>query len=353
MKLFTVGPVQMYRNTLEVKSHPVPYFRTDEFSKFMLDMDSRLKRLVGTSDKSKTIYLTASGTAAMEATLLNLFTKKDKLLVINGGSFGQRFCEMCDVHQLNYSELIVPFSNDLTVEMMNKFDNCGYTGVLVNIDETSIGKMYDIKIISNFCKRNNAILVVDAISSFLCDHFTMDEDDIDVTIISTQKGLCVSPGMSCVFLNKKVVDDRVLVNNPHSLYFDFKSYIQNMDRGQTPFTPAVGTLVEMEDQISHIEKMGLENWLSVISDRCHYFRENIVKIGYSIPKYKLSNAVTPVIVPNYKAHELFSYLKDKCSFTINPCSGEHSNDLVRVASIGELSIDDYKNLLKCMTSFLK
>ncbi|MEG1185971.1 MAG: alanine--glyoxylate aminotransferase family protein, partial [Eubacterium sp.] len=95
MSLFTVGPVEMYPETLEIRSHQIPYFRTPEFSEMMNKMDEKLKKMVGTSQKSKTIYLTASGTAGMEAVVMNSFNTHDKLLIVNGGTFGQRFVDIC------------------------------------------------------------------------------------------------------------------------------------------------------------------------------------------------------------------------------------------------------------------
>jgi aspartate aminotransferase-like enzyme len=85
------------------------------------------------------------------------------------------------------------------------------------LHETSTGQLYDIKMISKFCKKNNMYLIVDAISTFLCDEYHMDENDIDVTIISSQKGLCVAPGMSMVAINSRILKERVMNNNV-SLY---------------------------------------------------------------------------------------------------------------------------------------
>ena len=84
MKLFTVGPVQMFPSILEeFRGQQVPYFRTPEFSELMLDTDRLLRKLVHTADTSRTVYLTASGTAAMEAVLMNCCTEDDRLLIVN------------------------------------------------------------------------------------------------------------------------------------------------------------------------------------------------------------------------------------------------------------------------------
>ena len=89
-KLFTIGPVEMYPDTLKIASRQTPYFRTESFSALMLETDALLKQMLHTDKSAETIYLTASGTAAMEASVLNIFNKSDKLLVVSGGIFGKR-----------------------------------------------------------------------------------------------------------------------------------------------------------------------------------------------------------------------------------------------------------------------
>ena len=87
--LYTVGPVEMFDRTLEVRNRPIPYFRNQAFSNEMFKLDKGLKELLHTSKETEIIYLTASGTDAMDATVINLFTKENRLLIINGGSFGK------------------------------------------------------------------------------------------------------------------------------------------------------------------------------------------------------------------------------------------------------------------------
>ena len=90
-----------------------------------------------------------------------------------GGSFGHRFVEMLEVHEIPYSAIHPDFGHSVTAEELAPYENQDYTGFLVNLDGTSVGVLYDIKLISDFCKRNNLFLIVDSISSFLCDPFDM------------------------------------------------------------------------------------------------------------------------------------------------------------------------------------
>ncbi|WP_197731407.1 pyridoxal-phosphate-dependent aminotransferase family protein [Eubacterium limosum] len=351
MKLFTIGPTEMYQNTLEVKAQMVPYFRTQEFSDFMLETDRLLKKSVGTTDASQTIYLTASGSGAMEATVMNCFDQKDKLLVISGGTFGERFEDICRIHSFNYEVLKIEFGQTLTQEMLKPFENKGFTGLLVNLHETSTGQLYDVQMLSEFCQRNQLFLVVDAITAFLCDPYNMDKYHIDATIISSQKGLCLSPGLSMVILSKWMVK-KVNQSKVKSLYFDFKDYIKNMERGQTPFTPCVGILYELNDMLKKIDQKGIERHLNRVRVLCENFRESIKNLPISIPNYPLSNSMTPIIFEKPIAKEVFEGLKNQYGIYVNPTGGKLKERLVRIAHIGNLTIQDNQMLIEHLKVFL-
>ncbi|MBE6515472.1 MAG: alanine--glyoxylate aminotransferase family protein [Methanocorpusculum parvum] len=346
MKLFTIGPVQMYPCTLQTKSLQVPYFRTQEFSDMILEISSLLKKFVGTSSDSEVILLTGSGTAAMEGSVINCFTKMDKLLIVNGGSFGQRFCDICDCYSIPYEVLSLEFGEVLDKQHLEPFANSGFTGFLVNLDETSTGQLYDIELISQFCHENHLCLVVDAISTFLCDNYSMDKYGIDVTIISSQKGLSLSPGLSAVIINHKTVTNRVLQNTPQTLYFDFKDYIKNMGRGQTPYTPAVGIVCELSAILHYIDSIGVDTWIRTVSERAEYFRHKLSQFdSLEIPSYSLSNAITPVIFKQPIAEKVFFYLKDEKGLFVNPSGGAFAEKMFRVSHVGNLFFDDYDELI--------
>ena len=87
---FTVGPVQMDKETRRLGKNQIPYFRTPEFSSLMKENEKLLCEFFDAPDESRVIFMTASGTASMEASVMNFFTPQDKVLVVNGGSFGHR-----------------------------------------------------------------------------------------------------------------------------------------------------------------------------------------------------------------------------------------------------------------------
>ena len=95
---FTVGPVQANAEILAIGAEQVPYFRTEEFSQLMLENEKLIKSFVNAPASARAVFITGSGTASMEATVINTLTKNDKALVVNGGSFGSRFVELLKIH---------------------------------------------------------------------------------------------------------------------------------------------------------------------------------------------------------------------------------------------------------------
>lgn len=351
VKLFTVGPAQMYQHTIEVRSHVVPYFRTPEFSKLMLENKQLLLKIMDAADDSEVMFLTASGSGAMEATVMNCFDEKDKLLVISGGTFGERFEQICKIHNIPFEALKLGHDEQLTAEHFTKYDNQGFTGLLVNLHETYTGQLYDINIIHDFCERNKLYLVVDAISTFLCDEYHMKKYGIDATIVSSQKGLCLAPGLSLVVLSNRMVNEKVMNNQVQSLYFDFRDYLLNIKRGQTPFTPCVGVLFELNDMLHYIDEQGVENRVKEVKDRADYFRSKISHLPVHLPPFPISNAISPIRFEKDIAMEFFAYLKDEKNIMVNPVGGELGKSSIRVAHIGDLSFEDYDILLEEIKHF--
>lgn len=351
MKLFTIGPVQMHDFTADAHKGGMPYFRTEEFSAFTFGMDTKYRRIIHTADTSENVYLTASGTAAMEAVVINLFDTASRLLVINGGSFGQRFSHICDIHKIPHDDVVVPFGETLTAAMLDPFENTKYDGLLVNLDESSTGQLYDVHMLGDFCRRKDMFFVVDAITSFLCDDYRMDEFGVDVTIASSQKGLSLSPGLAIVTLNQHAVK-RAESMNPETLYFDFKEYFVNMKRGQMPFTPAIGIFLEMDSMLDYILDKGLDKHLAQIADNAAYFRSRIGEFGGRLPGYPLSNAITPVVFDKPVAKQLFDVLKGEGIF-INPVGGARADYMTRVAHVGDLHRADYDMLIDKIKAVLE
>lgn len=336
-----------------IGAEQVPYFRTPEFSELMFENEQLVKKFAKAEESARVVFITGSGTASMEASVMNVFSEQDKVLVVNGGSFGERFCQICKIHDIPFTEIRPKFGHGVTVEMLTPFEGQGYTGFLVNLDETSTGVLYDIKLISDFCKRNNIFLVVDSISSFLCDPFNMKELDVQVMITGSQKALACPPGISLIVLSKKAVE-RVYAHQVKSLYFDLKDALDNGERGQTPFTCAVGILRQINMRLKEIEAAGgVESENKKIGDLAQDFRDKIKGLPFEIVSDSLPNAVTPLHPTTASAYDIFTILKDEYSIWICPNGGNLKDKVFRVGHIGALTKDDNTTLVNAFKDLQK
>lgn len=350
---FTVGPVQSNEEIRKIGYEQVPYFRTSEFSKLMLENEEFMKKFTNAEKDARVVFITGSGTASMEATVMNVFNEKDKVLVVNGGSFGQRFLDICKLHKIENTEIKLEIGENLTEEILSQYDNCGYTGFLVNIHETSTGVYYDLDMISKFCKQNNIFLVVDAISSFLADSFDMQKHNVGVMITGSQKALACPPGVSIIVLSKVAVD-KVNSNNSCCMYLDLKNALKNGERGQTPFTPAVGILIQINRRLKQIdENGGVKSEIDRISKLAQDFRNKIKELPFEITSSSLSNAVTPLHPLNTSADTIFNILKDEYNIWVCPNGGELKDKIFRVGHIGDLTFKDNDTLINALKDMKK
>ena len=132
------------------------------------------------------------------------------------------------------------------------------------------------------------------------------------------------------------------------MYLDLNLHIENMKRGQTPFTPAIEVLLELNERLNYIEIYGIENIINDTQKLAMYFREKIEKNSYNIRilDYNLSNTLTPIYCEDGNAKEIFRKLKDKYNIYVTPSGGLLENNLLRIGHLGDLKEKDYDELIK-------
>lgn len=245
---------------------------------------------------------------------MNTLSAQDKALVVNGGSFGARFAKMLSLHEIPHTEIKLQVGQPLTKAMLEPYDGQGYTALLVNVHETSTGVHYDIEMISDFCKRNGIFLIVDAISSFLADPFHMEALGAGVMITGSQKALACPPGISIIVLSPEGLV-RVEQSKTKCMYLDLKDALKNQERGQTPFTCAVGVLRQINCRLREIEANGgVESETKKIAAFATYFKTRIQELPFTFVTASPSNAVTSLHPAAAKAYDIFTTLKDELGY---------------------------------------
>jgi aspartate aminotransferase-like enzyme len=348
--IFTPGPVKMSQEIMDVGAKQTPYFRNCEFSDVTFACERGLLEMVNAPKGSKVIFLTASGTAGMESVVMNLLTKDDNALVVHGGGFGGRFVDICKVHDVPHTDFKVQNTNLSDIELLAPKEN--YSSLIVNAHETSVGHLYDLNAMGIYAKKNNMLYIVDAISMLVTDKLDMQESGIDVVIASSQKGLALPPGLTMVVLAPSAL---AKVQEVKSLYFNFKDYLSNAERGQTPYTPAVTIMLQLEARLAQIKKEGgVVSTIARAKEMSEYFRESIKKLPLKAYTPFMPNAMTTLTpTDGTSAMDIVNALEEGYKVMVCPNGGEQRDIIFRVSHMGDMTKEYTDVLIDALYDYYK
>lgn len=255
------GPTNVPEPVLRSLSTPMTNYRGPEFTQLVRDNVAVLKRLLATS--GDVLIFPSSGSGALEASLVNLFSPGDTIISVSQGVFSQRYGTIARAFGLEVREIEKTLGQAVTpadVEQLLSGDDAGrIKAVCLPQNETATGVANDIEAIAQLIRRLNhpALLVVDGVSSVASVAMLMDEWSVDVVITASQKGLMLPPGLGIVALNDKAWR-AVEQSRLPKWYWDFSAMRDAMAQGQFPYTPAVSLIYGLKVALELLEQEGFE-----------------------------------------------------------------------------------------------
>lgn len=348
-KLFVPGPVEIPEAIRAVGSARLPYMRTEEFSALTFGVVDGLRRVVGTT--GDVALLTASGTAAMEAAVSSLFTADDRVLVVDGGTFGHRFADLCAIHAVPHEQVCLEPGQSLDVDgFAARVRAGGFTGVLVNAHETSTGVLYDIEGLGRALRGSGALFVVDAVSTLCADPYRMDDWGVDATVFSTQKGLALAPGMAFVAMGPRA-RARALAAPRRSLYLHLADYLRDGSRGQTPYTVAVGLMLQLQARLATLD---VDDEVRAVAARARRFRDGLAGLPLAVLPERPSNAITALrlLDPSLDAPTLVRRITDGFGYYLAPNGEPLRRHVFRVSHLGAQTTADVDDVLAALRHVL-
>ncbi len=295
------GPTPCPDDVLQAMSRQMINHRGPEFAGIMERITSGLQTMFET--KNDVLTLTSAGTGALEAAVVNTLSPGDRALVVSIGVFGDRFADIAttygvDVQKLSF-DLGTAANPDEVAEALRK--DPSFKAVMVTHNETSTGVTNDLEAIANAIRgvRPDILILVDAISSLGSVPLPIDAWDLDVVFTGSQKGWMVPPGMAMVAVSKRAWAAANEARIPR-YYFDYKKAKGYLEKGQTPWTPAVSVYFAMDVAIKKLLDEGLANIHTRHARLGKFTRDGVRALGLKLlaDESVASNTVTSVWVPD-------------------------------------------------------
>lgn len=338
--LLSPGPTPIPNEVALAMSETMIHHRTPQFNQVFDEAREGLKRLFGT--KNDVLMLASSGTGAMEASVANLFSPGDKVLVINGGKFGERWLNISNAYGLTPIEMKVEWGQAVKVADVERQlkANPDIQGVMIQASETSTTVLHPIKEIAKLIK-NGPLFLVDGVTAVGVVSLPLDEWGIDVLVTGSQKALMLPPGLGFIALSDRAWEMTKQAKLPR-FYFDLNLERKNQQKGSGAFTPAVSLIFGVRASLRMIEREGLANVYARHDRLCRATRAAATALGLKLlaPDNPSPAATGIFLPPGIDADAVLEYLRDRMNVTLAEGQDQLKGKAIRIAHIGYMGAFD-------------
>ena len=254
------GPTNVPNRVMRAMLAPIINHRSDDFVELYTDVVEKTQKVFET--QNDIVALSASGTGAVEASVINLVKKGDKIIIPVNGEFSNRLSQLIEGQGANVVRLETPPGQNATFDQIKEaFDNNkDVKAFYVVHNETSTGTMVNyLDKVSDLTSRNDTFYVVDSVSLLGGVELPVDKWNIDVCLTGAQKAFAAPPGISPISVSAKA-KKYMIENPPSTMYFNLARYFQYYEESKhTPFTPALPLLYAYREALTIMLEEGLQN----------------------------------------------------------------------------------------------
>lgn len=349
------GPTPLPPEVQQALLNPMCNHRSEAWREVVYDVESHLQWFHET--QNRVLVFAGSGTTGMEASITNLCSPGDRVLVVSFGSFGDRFAHMTEVYglavdTLRYAWGEIPRLEDLEQHLKH---NAPYHAVFMVHNETSTGVLLDLEPWAKLAKAHGALVIVDAMSSLGTTPLPMDAWHIDVVLSASQKSYACPPGLSLVAVSEEAWAAHTKAKLPRYT-LDFQLTREYADKGWNPWTPPIGLYYALQAAL-HLHK---QRGLNALQDH-HEQLMQTVRTGLQAMELELlvkdsthaSRAVTPVYPPEgIAADTLRQHLLTHYDITLGGGQRQLTGQIFRVGHLGYQDVAGVKGVLSCIAESL-
>jgi aspartate aminotransferase-like enzyme len=341
-RLYTPGPTPLLPAAQFAMAAADIHHRTPEFRALFIKVLSQLKVFVGT--RNDVLLLSSSGTGAMEASVSNLTSPGDRVLVLTAGKFGERWRDLAKAFGCEVQLVTAPYGQTFDLAEVKKALQPDIKVVYMQSTETSTAVRHDVEAVALLIREvaPQALLVVDGITGLGTTHFDVDGWGIDVLIGGSQKAVMIPPGLAYLSVSEKAWAAMDKSKNPR-YYFDLRKERKNAVKGESAYTPAVALVAGLGAALDYIAGQAegdLEQGRIALVDNAQAnaeaTRAGLVALGFTLfAPFAPAAAATAVAVPEgMNSGDVVKALKSRFSLITANGQGEMQGKIFRVAHLG-------------------
>jgi len=340
-RLLTPGPTPLYPPALHAMMASDIHHRTEDFRNVYKAVLADLKEVLGTTND--VLLFAASGTGAMEASVSNLFSPGDKVVVCSAGKFGERWAEITkafglevDVLQAEYGAVVTPDRVEAALAA-----NPGAKGVFVQASETSTGAAHDVRAMARAVAKTPAVFIVDAITGLGTMPLDIDGWSLDVVIGGSQKAFMVPPGLAFLSVSPKAWRHAETARLPH-YYFDLKKEKKNGDKGESSWTPSTALILALGAALKYVKQVGMSNLIENAQLLACATRDAVQALGLELfSPHSPGASVTAVKAPRgLDSGVIVKEFRSRFGAIIANGQGSMKGQIFRIAHLGYFDFAD-------------
>ncbi len=344
------GPTPLPEEVLQAMTKQMINHRGPEFGQIINDVTAKLKQLFQT--RNDLLLLSGSGTGGLEAAIVNTLSPGDTVLSVATGVFGERFGSIAGQFGAEVIPLRFEWGRAADVGAVRHALHAEpkIKAVLVTHNETSTGVTNDLASLSAVAKEFDKLLLVDAISSLGSIDLPVDKWHCDVTVSGSQKGWMVPPGLTMVSVNQEAWQAHSKAKMPR-FYWDFTRAKSCLERGQTPWTPAITVLYAMSVALEMMVNEGLSNIIARHARVGKVARDRVKSLGLPLfaEESHASNTVTSVAAPDgFDMKKMLRILREEHEIVLGGGQQKLDGKIFRIGHLGWVNEDDIEAVISAL-----
>ncbi|MFC1928676.1 pyridoxal-phosphate-dependent aminotransferase family protein [Chloroflexota bacterium] len=341
------GPTPCPPEVLQAMTKQMINHRGTEFAEILNGVTDKLKQLFQT--KNDVFVLTGSGTGGLEAAIVNTLSPGDKVLSVSIGVFGDRFATIAQEFGAEVIPLRFEWGKAADTDAVRQALQAEpkIKAVLVTHNETSTGVTNDLALISSVVKEFDKLLLVDAISSLGSIYLPVDEWRCDVTVTGSQKGWMVPPGLAMVSVSQEAWQAHASAKMPR-VYWDFTRAKSYLEKGQTPWTPAVSVVYALATSLDMMLKEGLPNITARHARVAKTARDGAKLLGLSLfaEESHASNTVSAIAASDgLDTKKLLKVLREEHQIVLGGGQQKLDGKIFRIGHLGWITEEDIEKVI--------